>query len=211
MAAPDRPTIEARKNGPLVVKGVDRIAFSDGTEIPGKPVMALCRCGHSRNKPFCDGTHQKVGFKDDPGKPAGKDKVYSFEGSETTVTFNPRLCAHAAECGRIARNVFDAGQRPWIRPDNGTREEIEAVVAACPSGALKLGAADAAGPDLFPTRAAVTVQKDGPYWILGIDPPAPVRGIGMSDRKYVLCRCGLSGAKPFCDGAHRDRGWRETD
>ena len=45
-------------------------------------------------------------------------------------------------------------------------------------------------------RAEIEVQKDGPYWVTGIAPPTGLQGIGMTDRKYVLCRCGLSGNKP---------------
>ena len=58
-------TIRLRKNGPYIVEGDDvRIVDWDGREYEGdrKPV-ALCRCGASTKKPFCDGTHSKVGFQ----------------------------------------------------------------------------------------------------------------------------------------------------
>jgi 3-phenylpropionate/trans-cinnamate dioxygenase ferredoxin subunit len=56
-------TIEIIKNGPLIVKGDVELKDSDGNSYPpGKP-MALCRCGASTTKPFCDGTHSKVGFQ----------------------------------------------------------------------------------------------------------------------------------------------------
>ncbi|MCA8881499.1 MAG: CDGSH iron-sulfur domain-containing protein [Rhodobacteraceae bacterium] len=206
----DGPRIEARENGPLVAKGVTRMTGPDGAAIETKTVMALCRCGHSRTKPFCDGSHARVGFTGAGGEPAGPDRVLTYAGAEVSVSFNPRLCAHAAECGRLARNVFDTAKKPWVQPDNGTRAEIEAVIRACPSGALKIAAPEGLGPDLFPDdRAQIVVQKNGPYWVLGVAPPAPLQGKGMSPRKYVLCRCGLSGAKPFCDGSHRDQGWRD--
>lgn len=206
----DRPKIAARPDGPLVVTGATGLRLQDGTELPVKPVMALCRCGASGNKPFCDGSHARVGFSDtNDSAPEGPDRVFAYAGAEVTVTFNPRLCGHAAECGRIAPAVFDPAQKPWVQPDRGRRAEIEAVVAACPSGALKIAAPEELGPDLFPDRPTVTVQKDGPYWVLEADPPAPPRGEGMTPRKYILCRCGQSGAKPFCDGSHRARGWRD--
>ena len=208
----DTPEIEETENGPLRVKYLDSMAHRDGTAIAVKKAMALCRCGHSGNKPFCDGSHNRVGFQSRGGTPEGPDRVLHYRGSEVTVTFNPRLCAHAAECGRIAPAVFDTSQKPWVQPDKGTRAQAEAVVSACPSGALKLAEDDAEAHDLFPDdRATIVVQKDGPYWVHGIDPPAPVQGQGMSPRKYVLCRCGHSGAKPFCDGSHRDKGWRDSD
>jgi len=51
-------TIECRQNGPYLVKGLEALRNSRGDGIPTKPVMALCRCGGSANKPFCDGTHK---------------------------------------------------------------------------------------------------------------------------------------------------------
>lgn len=64
----DAVTIQPSKNGPYLVRGGVRLINSEGREIPvpGKAsVVALCRCGHSNNKPFCDGSHQKVGFQAD--------------------------------------------------------------------------------------------------------------------------------------------------
>jgi len=55
--------IQALKNGPLIVKGDVEVLDSNGkTMTPPRPVVALCRCGHSANKPFCDGAHAKAGF-----------------------------------------------------------------------------------------------------------------------------------------------------
>lgn len=57
-------TIQTLKNGPLLVKGKVQLADSEGKSIPAaKEQIALCRCGHSANKPFCDGSHKKVGFQ----------------------------------------------------------------------------------------------------------------------------------------------------
>ena len=58
-------TITARPNGPLRVEGPIRLIDVDGTEInlEGKPAVSLCRCGASTKKPFCDGTHSKIGFQ----------------------------------------------------------------------------------------------------------------------------------------------------
>lgn len=55
--------IEATKNGPLLVQGKVTIKHPDGRTENRDKVTALCRCGHSSNKPFCDGTHKKIGFK----------------------------------------------------------------------------------------------------------------------------------------------------
>jgi CDGSH-type Zn-finger protein len=58
-------TITAKPNGPLRVEGPIKLINTDGKEIDltGKPAISLCRCGASTNKPFCDGTHSKIGFQ----------------------------------------------------------------------------------------------------------------------------------------------------
>jgi len=55
-------TVTPLPNGPLKVEGA-RIVAPDGRELSTKETVFLCRCGHSENKPFCDGHHAKVGFK----------------------------------------------------------------------------------------------------------------------------------------------------
>jgi CDGSH-type Zn-finger protein len=58
-------TITVRPNGPLRVEGPIKLINTDGQQIDlaGKPAISLCRCGASINKPFCDGTHSKIGFQ----------------------------------------------------------------------------------------------------------------------------------------------------
>ena len=56
-------TIEIIKNGPLIVKGEVNLKGADGRSYPTEKRMALCRCGASTEKPFCDGTHSKIGFQ----------------------------------------------------------------------------------------------------------------------------------------------------
>ena len=54
--------ISAKKNGPFLVENCKSFARQDGKEYEAKPMMALCRCGASNNKPFCDGSHAKIDF-----------------------------------------------------------------------------------------------------------------------------------------------------
>jgi len=59
-------TIRCRENGPLVIHGSFRLVDHQGNafELPtDKPAVALCRCGQSANKPFCDGSHRQCGFQ----------------------------------------------------------------------------------------------------------------------------------------------------
>jgi CDGSH-type Zn-finger protein len=203
----DTPAIEERENGPLVVKDLSSMKNTDGSEVETKPIMALCRCGASKSKPFCDGSHKEVGFESRGGTPAGRDRIITYEGSEVSVTYNPLLCSHAAECGRLASHIFNPAQKPWVQPDQGSVEDVRAVIAACPSGALALAEADP--PHLFADRAQIEVEKNGPYWVKDVASPVSPQGEGQSEQKYELCRCGLSGNKPYCDGSHRDAKWQD--
>jgi 3-phenylpropionate/trans-cinnamate dioxygenase ferredoxin subunit len=57
-------TVRATPNGPLIVHGTIELLDTEGEKYPlDKESLALCRCGHSANKPFCDGTHSKIGFQ----------------------------------------------------------------------------------------------------------------------------------------------------
>lgn len=56
-------TIDIIKNGPYIVKGEVQLKDSAGNAYPAEKRMALCRCGASTEKPFCDGTHSKIGFQ----------------------------------------------------------------------------------------------------------------------------------------------------
>ncbi len=57
--------ITVRPNGPLRVEGPIKLLDPNGAQwdLTGKPAISLCRCGGSSNKPFCDGTHAKIGFQ----------------------------------------------------------------------------------------------------------------------------------------------------
>ena len=60
----DKATITAKPNGPYVVQGPARVVDGEGREFRvEREVFALCRCGNSVNKPFCDGSHSKTGFQ----------------------------------------------------------------------------------------------------------------------------------------------------
>lgn len=56
-------TISILDNGPLIVKGDTDLLDGDGKTFPKQAQIALCRCGASQNRPFCDGAHAKAGFE----------------------------------------------------------------------------------------------------------------------------------------------------
>ena len=65
-------TIRVRDNGPLLIEGPIAVVDAEGNSFAlpaNKPAIALCRCGHSSNKPFCDSTHKQIGFEADDTAP----------------------------------------------------------------------------------------------------------------------------------------------
>ena len=92
--------IQKRDNGPLLALNIARLVGSDGGECPQKPVQALCRCGASRNKPFCDGSHAAINFVDTPSADRTPDGVLVYAGKELTIHYNRLVCSHAGECER---------------------------------------------------------------------------------------------------------------
>ncbi len=70
--------IDVLDDGPLVAEGLEKLTNSKGDDLEVKKKAALCRCGASQNKPYCDGSHKRAGFsskveKDSPGGCEGKD------------------------------------------------------------------------------------------------------------------------------------------
>lgn len=123
----------------------------------------------------------------------------AYEGRSITVTFEAARCLHAAECVGGLPEVFDLGQRPWIRPDGAAAERLAAVVRRCPSGALRYELADggAETPDR-PTR--ITRTSAGQLIARGelsLDTAAGPR----AETRAVLCGCGQSRQQPYCDHA----------
>src|SRR5271155_5487024 len=112
--------IEITKDGPYLVSGGlplsqqeivtnadgDSLDYKEGRIFPEAPQYALCRCGHSHNKPFCDGTHKKIQF--DGAETASRqpylEQAQTIEGPTMLLTDAESLCAFARFCdpkGRI--------------------------------------------------------------------------------------------------------------
>ena len=94
----EHPTIECKPDGPYLVKNLGDVRDSRGEPIEAKPVMALCRCGGSANKPFCDGTHKKNGFSGAKLAERGADRRDSYAAPRITIHDNRSICAHAGRC-----------------------------------------------------------------------------------------------------------------
>jgi CDGSH-type Zn-finger protein len=73
---PQETTITPYRDGPLLVRGPFRIVDQEGREIEtGREIVALCRCGKSRIRPFCDGTHKLVRFRAPSAAERGRDEA----------------------------------------------------------------------------------------------------------------------------------------
>lgn len=87
-------TIKVRVDGPLLCTGDIEVLDSDGKQLEKSDDVALCRCGHSRNKPFCDGTHRNVSFSDDGSFSDDKAEALGGDGPLViTVRDNAMLIA----------------------------------------------------------------------------------------------------------------------
>lgn len=203
-----KPVIELRPNGPFVVKGLDHLTNARGEPLATRPVTALCRCGGSANKPYCDGTHAKNGFSDARLSDGGDDERRNFAGKRITIHDNRAICAHAGYCTDGLASVFSSERDPWIDPDGAAVEAIVAVIARCPSGALSYSI-DEVEPALGSREPAIQATENGPYAVTG---GVELRGVEFGDGapadRFTLCRCGASKNKPFCDGSHVAAGFR---
>ncbi|MBO2445897.1 CDGSH iron-sulfur domain-containing protein [Actinomadura barringtoniae] len=199
--------IQIAPNGPYLVTNAERLLDHLGRPLPVRPQMALCRCGESKNKPFCDGSHAKVGFVDgkDPGRVP--DRLDTYPGQQITVFDNRGTCAHSGLCTDRLSNVFRAHDEPFVAPSGGRMDEIVRAVRNCPSGALGYAIGGEAAP-AQDRPASIEVSKDGPYRVIGAIPlTGPQEDLepqnkGASPEHYSLCRCGHSQNKPFCSGMH---------
>ena len=214
-------TITVSKNGPYIVSGsvplaiqtigVDRDGNStewvEGTAFASSPQYALCRCAHSKTKPFCDGTHSKVGF--DGTETASHAPVAQqakvLDGPTMQLLDAEVLCAFGRFC--------DPHGQVWNQVEKTDDERIRAQfisqVGNCPSGRLIAVDKQTGEPvePKFPQSIGVVEDPakkcSGPLWVRG-----GIALIGADGQTYeirnrmTLCRCGRSENKPFCSGAH---------
>ncbi len=228
MADENNRKIRVRENGPyLVDEGIplvrktqvvtefgEPIAWKVEEVLPTQGGYALCRCGGSQNKPFCDGTHRKNGF--DGTETADTDltadrQVTFDEGNGIVVKQDTSLCMNSGFCGTRYRSVIEMLQDA---DDTEVRSNIAAMVERCPSGSFVYSLGDdpeLIEPDL-PAQVAVTIEItedgpiNGPLWLTGNIPVERSDSQPLETRNRVtLCNCGRSRNKPLCDGTHRPR------
>lgn len=210
MSSDGRPRIIFEKDGPLRVEGLERFCNSRGDRITTKKTLSLCRCGASKARPYCDGTHASVGFSDAKSDDRVSDRLDRYEGRELTIRDNRGTCSHAGYCTSGLPSVWRRIE-PWIDPDGASADEIVRVIRQCPSGALAWEK-DGKIEDSYSNVPEIEISRNGPYRVRGgILLEGVQRGQGVSAEHATLCRCGQSLNKPFCDGSHWYAGFRDDE
>ena len=206
-----KPTVVAKKNGPYLVTNCQMLkGFADSTVYDTAGTVALCRCGGSSNKPFCDGTHSRNGFTDEKTPDRTPDKRENYVGKAVTIHDNRGICAHAARCTDGLKAVFRLGTEPWIDPDGADAEAVIAQITQCPSGALSYSVDGVEHRDRD-RDPMILIAPNGPYAVFGgADLQDVTWGKGASTEHFDLCRCGHSKNKPFCSGGHWDHQFDEN-
>jgi CDGSH-type Zn-finger protein len=218
--APDAK-VQIIKNGPYMVTGGlplkkqtigtnsagESVKWIEGQSYPAQATYALCRCGQSAKKPFCDGSHAKVGFD---GTETASRETYQkqaevTQGPTLSLADVKQLCAFARFC--------DPNGQVWnlvTETDNpSAKRYFVRQVGECPSGRL-VAWDNSTGKSIEPKYdSSIGLTEDpanqcaGPVWLRG-----GVQVIGSDGFHYevrdrvTLCRCGASQNKPFCDGTH---------
>jgi CDGSH-type Zn-finger protein/truncated hemoglobin YjbI len=213
------PGIMTAKNGPYLVTNAAVVRNHLGETLTLPPQLALCRCGASAMRPFCDGTHATSGFTDDKDPKRVPDQRDTYPGEQVTIFDNRGICQHAGLCTDRLATAFRTTQEPFVAPSGARMDELVRAVRDCPSGALSLAFDNVEARDLVDWHGsreqAIEITQDGPYRITGGLPLADATGAdvpraaGSSREHYALCRCGHSQNKPFCSGMHWYVGFRD--
>ncbi|TRW98155.1 iron-binding protein [Paracoccus sp. M683] len=129
------------------------------------------------------------------------------ESDTIIVEYDSGKCIHARRCVLGLPQVFRPGTKGgWIFPDQAQAEEIARVIDACPSGALTYRRKDGGLEEQMPHVNTLRPWEDGPNELRG-----DIHIAGQDPRKRaLLCRCGLSQNKPFCDNSHLAAEFRAT-
>ncbi|MBI5564919.1 MAG: CDGSH iron-sulfur domain-containing protein [Chloroflexi bacterium] len=219
--------IIVEKNGPYIVKGGvplvrkrqvvseygEPLTWEKTGEVEAGKTYLLCRCGHSKNRPFCDDSHLQVNF--DGTETAATDTTPERQeiypgGSRIVVKRDHAICMESGFCGTRLTNI-----RKMLKDsaDPQVRAQIMAMIERCPSGSYSYSIEPETPnvePDLPQQIALITEITDdgpieGPLWVTGNIVVERSDGQPFETRNRVtLCNCGESKIKPLCDGTHRE-------
>jgi CDGSH-type Zn-finger protein len=221
MSEPERPKIVVIEHGPYIVTGhvllsVEIIRpnkeggsweYEHGKAFDLVDRYKLCRCGHSKNKPFCDSTHNTIGFDgtETASNAPFAQQAKAYDGPTLVLKDAESFCASARFCD----NFGSAWTLVEQSDKKKSRELVVHEVVRCPSGRLVLRDKKNGKPIEEQLEPSIGVVEDpvknrsGPLWVRGGIPIESASGKQYERRNRVtLCRCGASENKPFCDGSH---------
>ncbi|MDR0886144.1 MAG: CDGSH iron-sulfur domain-containing protein [Clostridiales Family XIII bacterium] len=181
--------------------------WKDGKAYDAQDTYALCRCGHSEGKPFCDGTHTKLGWvgKETASRELYEDAARVYEGDAIDMLDERSLCAVARFC--------DVAQGAWkltLMSNDKTPEYEELATyqaSSCPSGRLTIRKDGVLVEPELPQEIGVVedlkYKTKGPLYVQGGITIEDTDGCEFEVRNRVtLCRCGESRNLPYCDASH---------
>ena len=220
-AAPETFFIQITSDGPYLVYGNPPIdqeiivaneagswEYRKGLKFDNsKNPVALCRCGHSKNKPFCDGSHAHAHWN--PQETSSKrpllEHAIAYTGPAQILADNEEYCAFARFCDPYGR-VWNLVQTARTEDE---QELVRHEAGHCPAGRLVLinkETNEVFEPKHEPSIGVIqdpVMKVSGPLWVKGGIRIESADGQSYEIRNRVtLCRCGMSSNKPFCNGAH---------
>jgi len=178
-----------------------------GEKLQTSDKYSLCRCGKSRKKPFCDGSHIKANFD---GAETSENLPYEqmakeFNGPSLKLKDAEMICASARFCHR-GGDIWDIILKT---DEQWARKNVIKNSSDCPSGRLVVVDKESR-KTIEPAfeKSIGFIQDpamgvDGPLWVRGGIPVFSANGKMYEVRnRLTLCRCGKSSNKPFCDSSH---------
>ncbi|WP_422107457.1 (4Fe-4S)-binding protein [Winogradskyella sp.] len=130
-------------------------------------------------------------------------KIKEYSNGEVTVVWEAEKCIHSAMCVKGLPNVFQPNERPWIKVDAASTDELINTIKKCPSGALSYYMTNSADKTAEILETKVEVLENGPLLVYGTLKVTHKDGTEETkNRTTAFCRCGASQNKPYCDGAH---------
>ncbi len=202
----------------IIVAGKDGepIKWAKGEKCPSNGEYALCRCGHSNNKPYCDASHAREAFEgtEVASRKTHAEQAYRLSGPGVDLLDAQPLCAAGRFCHR-AGSVWTLVEKSG---DPKNRKIAIQEACDCPSGrlvAVDKKSGKCIEPKLKPSISLIEdppARVSGPIWVKGGVPIESADGGRYEVRnRATLCRCGKSGNKPFCDGTHISVGFNDGD
>ncbi|PTM05991.1 MAG: hypothetical protein DA405_02000 [Bacteroidetes bacterium] len=132
-----------------------------------------------------------------------------YIGDEVTIIWQAHKCIHSEKCWRSLGEVFRYGQKPWVDPNGASGEGIRKQIDQCPSAALSYVGQEKAEL-VSEGDLNATLVPNGPIIVKGAIKFTHPDGSSSIEENPVLCRCGASGKKPFCDGSHKKIGFEAS-